>query len=163
MSVININYSIKYTFGEMIDNLSKDSTSSFISNGKIYFKRDNEFKVCDFTEDIVYGIPYADTLQLTSELIEQSFYQTDMYISQVITQIPIEKVKENLLEEKPVMFTVGNNTWIIELEDDVVYLDYSEVPHATEKNYMELFTFDILEGLIDSVWHVIERDKANLH
>lgn len=163
MNLININYKTKYTFGEMIDILSKDSTSSFISNGKLYFKRNNKFKVCEFSEDLISGVPYAENLELTSELTNQTFYKTNIYISEIITQINIEEVRENLLKEKPIMFTVGENTWIIELEDDVVFLDYSEVSNATDKNYMELFTFDVLEGLLDSTWHVIEKDKMNNH
>lgn len=161
MNLININYKTKYTFGEMIDILSKDSTSSFISNGKLYFKRNNEFKVCEFSEELISGVPYAENLELTSELIKQTFYQTNVYISEIITQIKIEEVRENLLKEKPIMFTVGDNTWIIELEDDVVFLDYSEISNATDKNYMELFTLDVLEGLLDSTWHVIEKEKMN--
>ena len=162
MNSININYKTKYTFGEMIDKISEDSTSSFISNGKLYFKRNNKFKVCDFNEDIINaGVPYTQDLELTPELMKQSYYQTNVYISELITQIKIEEVKENLLKEKPVMFTVGDNTWIIELEDDVVYLDYTQVLDATDDNYMELFTMDVLEGLIDCMWHVIEKDQVN--
>jgi hypothetical protein len=160
MNLINIDYKIRYSFGEMIDKISEDSTLSFISNGKLYFKKGETLKTCDFTEDLTSGAPYGEEVKITSELIKQSFYQTDIYISEIITQIKIEEVKENLLQEKPIMFTVGNNTWVIELEDDVVYLDYSEIPHATDDNYMELFTIDILEGLINSMWHVIERDET---
>ena len=161
MSLININYKTKYTFGEMIDKISKDSTLSFISNGKIYFKKNEEFKVCDFSEDIANGVPYGEDIKITSELTKQFFYETDIYISEIITQIKIEEVKENLLEEKPIMLTVGDNSWIIELEDDVVYLDYSQVKDATDDNYMDLFTSDILEGLINAMWHVIEKDNFN--
>lgn len=161
MSLININYKTKYTFGEMIDKISKDSTLSFISNGKIYFKKNEEFKVCNFSEDIVNGVPYGEDVKITSELTKQFFYETDIYISEIITQIKIEEVKENLLEEKPIMLTVGDNSWIIELEDDVVYLDYSQVKDATDDNYMDLFTSDILEGLINAMWHVIEKDNFN--
>ena len=161
MSLININYKTKYTFGEMIDKISKDSTLSFISNGRIYFKKNEEFKVCDFSEDIINGVPYGEDVKITSELTKQFFYETDIYISEIITQIKIEEVKENLLEEKPIMLTVGDNSWIIELEDDVVYLDYSQVKDATDDNYMDLFTSDILEGLINAMWHVIEKDNFN--
>ena len=161
MSLININYKTKYTFGEMIDKISKDSTLSFISNGRIYFKKNEEFKVCDFSEDIMNGVPYWEDVKITSELTNQFFYETDIYISEIITQIKIEEVKENLLEERPIMLTVGDNSWIIELEDDVVYLDYSQVKDATDDNYMDLFTSDILEGLINSMWHVIEKDNFN--
>lgn len=161
MNLININYKTKYTFGEMIDKISKDSTLSFISNGRIYFKKNKEFRVCDFSEDIMNGVPYGEDIKITSELTKQSFYETDIYISEIITQIKIEEVKENLLEEKPIMLTVGDNSWIIELEDDVVYLDYSQVKDATDDNYMDLFTSDILEGLINSMWHVIEKDNFN--
>lgn len=161
MNLININYKTKYTFGEMIDKISKDSTLSFISNGRIYFKKNEEFKVCDFSEDIMNGVPYGEDVKITSELTKQFFYETDIYISEIITQIKIEEVKENLLKERPIMLTVGDNSWIIELEDDVVYLDYSQVKDATDDNYMDLFTSDILEGLINSMWHVIEKDNFN--
>lgn len=161
MSIININYKKRYSFGEMIDKISEDSTLSFISNGKLYFKKNDEFKTCDFKDNIENGAPYGEDVIITSELMKQSFYETDIYISEIITQIQIEEVREHLLEEKPIMLTVGDNSWIIELEDDVVYLDYTQVKHADDDNYMELFTCDILEGLINSMWHVIEKDNFN--
>lgn len=157
-NLVNIDFTKTYTFGQVLDEVSKDSTLSFISKGRLYFKKDGKFRTCLFKEDYISGVPYVNELVITDKLFEQSYLKTDIHISDIVTQIDFSDVKKSLQAGKIVMFSVGQNTWVLELEDNVVYLDYAQVEGATADNYLELYARDSIAGFVDGIYHVIEED-----
>lgn len=157
-----VNFGDKYTFGEMIDKLSKDSTLSFVSNGILYFKRRDKLLTTSFNNSTIYDIVHAEDMIINNDLINQTFYLTNIYVSNIIYEIHIGDVKNYILEEKIVMLCLNNRTWIITLEDNVVFLDYSEAEGANEDNYKELFADDVLTSLIEGQWYVIDGDENNI-
>lgn len=159
---INIDFSEKYTFGQVLDMLNENSTLSFVSKGKLYFKRNNVLK----TYDIKCNNKHENLIECNEvdnpmELLNLEFYKTDHYISNIITEISIDKVKKYLLDGEIIIFQVDENTWTISFEDDVVFLDYEQVIGATEDNYQSIFMDDLLCGLLYGQWFVIEGGEED--
>ena len=154
---IIIDFIKKYTFGEMIDKLSKDSTLSFYNKGKLYFKRNGKFLTCDYNSDMC-EVVHSEIMEFNEEITNSIFFETNFYVSSVVFETTISEVKKYLLKGYIIMLAVNNNTWTLELEDNVVFLDYSEVPGATEENYKSIFTDDILISFIEGQWFVIDTD-----
>lgn len=157
-----INFGDKYTFGEMIDKLSKDSTMSFISDGRIYFKRKDKLLSTIFNDNTIFDVVHAVPIILNNKITSKIFYSTNIYISNIIYEINIGEVKEKILEGKTIMLLLNNRTWIITLEDNVVFLDYSEADDANEDNYKELFADDVLTSLIEGQWYVIDGEENDI-
>lgn len=157
-NIIGIDFKESFSFGKMTDKLIENNNLSFASNGYLYFIKNNEFKYCKFKDNLEAGVPISEKLILNEKVLKQIYHQTNIYISNIITSIEINEVKKYLEEGKTVMFSVGNNTWILELEDDMVYLDYTQVDGVDENNYASIFTEDILIGIIEGIWHVIELE-----
>ena len=156
---IIIDFIKKYTFGEMIDKLSKDSTLSFYNKGKLYFKRNGKFLTCDYNSDMC-EVVHSEIMKFNEEITNSIFFETNFYVSSVVFETTISEVKKYLLKGYIIMLAVNNNTWTLELEDNVVFLDYSEVPGATEENYKSIFTDnrDNLISFIEGQWFVIDTD-----
>jgi len=159
-SNVIINFGKKYTFGEMIDKLSENSTLSFVSNGVLYFKRKDKLLTTKYSDNI-YDVAHAEPMLLNNEIILQSFYETNIYISDIVYEVNISEIKDLMLEGKIIMLCLNNRTWIINVEDNVVFLDYSEADGANEDNYQELFTEDVLTSLLDGQWYVIDEERCN--
>ena len=155
-----INFGKKYTFGEMIDKLSENSTLSFVSNGVLYFKRKDKLLTTKYSDNI-YDVAHAEPMLLNNEIILQSFYETNIYISDIVYEVNISEIKDLMLDGKIIMLCLNNRTWIINVEDNVVFLDYSEAKGANEDNYQELFTEDVLTSLLDGQWYVIDEERCN--
>lgn len=155
---IIINFSEKYTFGQMLDKLSEDSTLSFVSEGMLYFKRKDKLLTTNYSNKTIYDVVHAKPMSLSTESLEKTYYLTNIYISNIIYEISIEKVKEHLLNGETVMLNINSRTWIIYIEDKVVYLDYTEADGADENNYKELFATDVLASLLEGQYYVIDGE-----
>lgn len=151
-----IDFSKKYTFGQMLDELLKDDSLSFISEGKLYFKRKGKLLIANYKNNNIYDIVHAKNMTLD---INNIYYKTNIYISNIIYEINLADVKDNLLDSKTVMLSINERTWIINLEDKIVYLDYSQIEDANEDNYTNLFTTDVLASIIEGQWYVIDEDN----
>ena len=156
---INIDFSNRYTFGQALDMLNENSSLSFVSKGYLYFLKDNALKSCKITN----GEMTKSTLQCMDVdkpilLINDTFYKCDYYISKIVSEISIDKVKEFLFMGYLIMFVVEENTWIISLEDDAIFLDYEQVKNATIENYESIFLDDFCYGLLYGKWFAINRD-----
>lgn len=151
-----IDFSKKYTFGQMLDELLKDDSLSFISEGKLYFKRKGKLLIANYKHNNIYDIVHAKNMTLD---INNVYYKTNIYISNIIYEINLADVKDNLLDSKTVMLSINERTWIINLEDKIVYLDYSQIENANEDNYTNLFTIDVLASIIEGQWYVIDEDN----
>lgn len=157
-----INFGKEYSFGQMLDKLSEDETLSFVSNGILYFKRKGQLLTTSYNNSTVLDIVHAKPMSLSLEFLESKFYLTNIYISNIIYEIPLEDIRPNLIDGKTVMLNLNNRTWIIYIEDKIVYLDYSEADGANENNYKELFATDILTSLLEGQWYVIDGDEEDI-
>lgn len=157
-----IDFGEEYSFGKMIDKLSEDSTLSFVSNGILYFKRKDKLLTTSY-KGTMYDVANAKSMILDSNIINSTFYKTNIYVSNIIYEIPLEEVKQNLIEGKIIMLNLNNRTWIITIEDKVVFLDYSQADDATENNYKELFADDVLTSLFEGQWYVIDGDEKDIN
>lgn len=157
MENIIINFGESYTFGQVLDKLSKDSTLSFVSNGLLYFKRKDKLLISNY-KDTIYDVVHAKPMPLDTDTLNKTFYLTNIYISNIIYEISLSDVKKNLLEGKTVMMNLNNRTWIVTIEDKVVFLDYSQADNANEDNYRELFADDVLTSLFEGQWYVIDGE-----
>lgn len=157
-----IDFGEEYSFGKMIDKLSEDSTLSFVSNGILYFKRKDKLLTTSY-KGTMYDVANAKPMILDSNIINSTFYKTNIYVSNIIYEIPLEEVKQNLIEGRIIMLNLNNRTWIITIEDKVVFLDYSQADDATEDNYKELFANDVLTSLFEGQWYVIDGDENDIN
>lgn len=157
-----IDFGEEYSFGKMIDKLSEDSTLSFVSNGILYFKRKDKLLTTSY-KGTMYDVANAKPMILDSNIINSTFYKTNIYVSNIIYEIPLKEVKQNLIEGKIIMLNLNNRTWIITIEDKVVFLDYSQADDATENNYKELFADDVLTSLFEGQWYVIDGDENDVN
>ena len=157
-----IDFGEEYSFGKMIDKLSEDSTLSFVSNGILYFKRKDKLLTTSY-KGTMYDVANAKPMILDSNIINSTFYKTNIYVSNIIYEIPLEEVKQNLIEGRIIMLNLNNRTWIITIEDKVVFLDYSQADDATENNYKELFADDVLTSLFEGQWYVIDGDENDIN
>lgn len=158
MQNIIIDFNKKYTFGEMVDKLSKNSTLSFYRRGKLYFKRNGKFLTCEYNSEMC-EVVHSELMEFTEETTSSMYYETDFYVSSIVFETTIADVKKYLLKGYIIMLAVNGNTWTLELEDNVVFLDYSEVPNANEDNYKDIFTEDILISFLEGQWFVIDADE----
>lgn len=154
---IIIDFSRKYTFGEMVDRLSKDSTLSFYKKGQLYFKRNNKFLTCDYNEEMC-EVVHSELMEFTEENTYSTYYLTNFYVSSIVFETTISEVKKYLLKGHIIMLNVKDNTWNLSIEDNVVSLDYSLVDGANENNYKDMFIKDILISFIEGQWFVIDAD-----
>lgn len=159
---IIIDFGEEYSFGQMIDKLSKDSTLSFISGGVLYFKRKDKLLTTSY-KGTMYDVVNAKPMVIDSDIVNSTFYKTNIYISNIIYEISLEEVKQNLIEGRIIMLNLNNRTWIITIEDKVVFLDYSQADDATEDNYKELFANDVLTSLFEGQWYVIDGDENDIN
>ena len=159
---IIIDFGEEYSFGQMIDKLSKDSTLSFISGGVLYFKRKDKLLTTNY-KGTMYDVVNAKPMVIDSDIVNSTFYKTNIYISNIIYEISLEEVKQNLIEGRIIMLNLNNRTWIITIEDKVVFLDYSQADDATEDNYKELFANDVLTSLFEGQWYVIDGDENDIN
>ena len=159
---IIIDFGEEYSFGQMIDKLSKDSTLSFISGGVLYFKRKDKLLTTSY-KGTMYDVVNAKPMVIDSDIVNSTFYKTNIYISNIIYEISLEEVKQNLIEGRIIMLNLNNRTWIITIEDKVVFLDYSQADDATENNYKELFADDVLTSLFEGQWYVIDGDENDIN
>lgn len=155
-----IDFGKQYTFGEMMDKLSKDSTLSFINEGVLYFKRQDKLLTTWYKNNMIYDVVHAIPMQLSNEIINKKFYETNIYISSIIYEIELSDIKQSLLDNKIVMLNLNDRTWVLEMEDNVVYLDYSEAKDANEDNYLELFATDVLTSLLEGQWYIIDGEEV---
>ena len=155
-----IDFGKQYKYGEMMDNLSKDSTLSFINEGVLYFKRQDKLLTTWYKNNMIYDVVHAIPMQLSNEIINKKFYETNIYISSIIYEIELSDIKQSLLDNKIVMLNLNDRTWVLEMEDNVVYLDYSEAKDANEDNYLELFATDVLTSLLEGQWYIIDGEEV---
>ena len=155
-----IDFGKQYTFGQMLDKLSKDSTLSFINEGVLYFKRQDKLLTTWYKNNMIYDVVHAIPMQLSNEVINKKFYETNIYISSIIYEIELSDIKQSLLDNKIVMLNLNDRTWVLEMEDNVVYLDYSEAKDANEDNYLELFATDVLTSLLEGQWYIIDGEEV---
>jgi hypothetical protein len=152
-----IDFGKQYTFGQMLDKLSEDSTLSFVCNGLLYFKRKDKLLISNY-KDTIYDVAHAKPMPFDVETLNKTFYLTNIYISNIIYEINLSDVRSNLIEGKTIMLNLNDRTWIIAIEDKVVFLDYSQADDANEDNYKELFADDVLTSLFEGQWYVIDGE-----
>lgn len=152
-----IDFGKQYTFGQMLDKLSEDSTLSFVCNGLLYYKRKDKLLISNY-KDTIYDMAHAKPMPFDVETLNKTFYLTNIYISNIIYEINLSDVRSNLIEGKTIMLNLNNRTWIIAIEDKVVFLDYSQADDANEDNYKELFADDVLTSLFEGQWYVIDGE-----
>ena len=111
----------------------------------------------------MYDVVNAKPMVIDSDIVNSTFYKTNIYISNIIYEISLEEVKQNLIEGRIIMLNLNNRTWIITIEDKVVFLDYSQADDATEDNYKELFANDVLTSLFEGQWYVIDGDENDIN
>ena len=153
-----INFNEKNTFGEMLDKLSKDNTLSFYNKNKVYFKRKDKFLMCDYSNGTA-NTTYSTEIALSEEIINKTFYLTNLYISDVVFEIDVAQVRDYLIAGHELMLDINEHIWYIELDDDEIILDYSEDNFdVTEDNVYEKFVQDILQSLLIGEWYVIDKE-----
>lgn len=151
---INIDFTKKYSFGQVIDKTTEDSTLSFLSKGNMYFQRDGKMYKCKYEECNVF---HSTPVSLNDSVINATYYLTDFYVSNHMHEIPVNEVKDYLHKKYDVMLIVNNHTWIISQEGKVVSLDYSEVEEANEDNYLEIYAQDSLIAIFEGKWYIVEE------
>lgn len=158
----NIDYNNKYTCTQMLDKLIEDSSLSFICEKEIYFIRKGKLLKSSYIE--VKGscdVKEAKEFTVTMDMLNKTFYLTDLFISNIVFETKIQDVAGYLLDGHIVMLSINDRTWAISIEDNEVFLDYSDMEsYVNENNYKDYFTQDIVAGILEGQWFVIDEEAS---
>lgn len=159
MEPLLINYSEPHSFTGMLEKISKDSALSFLCNKELYFMKFDKVVKCPLNNrDTVCDYDLAVEVTLNKETLNGTFYETSTFVSDVIMEIGLEQVRDCFLDEKIIMMVANGHTWIMYKEDNAVVLDYEEIPEVDDNNFRDYFTEDIMNGILEGVWYIINED-----
>lgn len=159
MGATVINYKDACTFGGMLDKITEDSTLSFIYDKELYFKRFDKILKCPYNKKAeLFDYIIATEVTLSNDLIQGRFFETNIGISDVVTEIGLGDIRNHLYMDDMIMMLANNHCWFIYLEDNVVILDYGDIPEANDDNYREIFFKDVIVGILEGQWFVLHED-----
>lgn len=143
----------KHSFTEMLEELKKDNSLAFFKDNKLFFFIKDELNCTsiDIRKDL--GIPNCDNANkviVDISALSSFYYKTDIYISQFISYLCLNEIRDNIINKKTVNYIYGNNIWSIKLntEDSDIILSNTNQNICIE-DYYKLFSIDFLKGLID--------------
>lgn len=149
-----IDMSKEYDFNEMLKEIQNDNTLSFLYRNKLYFIKDGKFKESLYQESIM--TPLAEDCYIDKELLEATFYKTNVYNSSFLSAVSFKEAKEYLFEGYDVMFNIGEHMWHFFFQNNIVFISYEGNEGIDENNFTKIFMQDYLVSLYEEgEWLVV--------
>ena len=143
----------------MMNYIAKHGEATFLGNGELYFYRFGRLMSCSFDKEIDdYNMKKAKEVVVDQNIISTVFFQTDRYVSNVMMEIGIGKVRESLTEGYPVMLSVEERAWYFTVEDDDIFIDPGFC-FETQEEIDDYFKHDMARGFFDGHWYILDMQS----
>lgn len=160
-----VDISNHYTFHEFMDELSKDNSKAFYSKGQLYFiKNDTLKKTSKGIQETIY--PLCENVTITTSLMDQKFYETNIRINHIISEVPHNEIIKLLNDGYTLIHVDETNyyTMTLSIEDDAIAyliadLDNNNLDPEECYEHYEIVTDLLFNSLISGTWFMLDSKE----
>lgn len=157
-----IDISKSYSFNNFMDKLLEDKTKVFYSDGQLYFMKDDKLKkTVNGTNETL--CPICEDVTITTKIMNQKFYNTNMKINHVISKIKHEEMLLFLQEGYTLIHVDEDNYYSMTLyiEDGqisycITDLDDNNLDPEECNEHYEIVTDILFNSLLNGTWFIID-------
>lgn len=160
-----IDISSYYNFNDFMDELNKDNRQVFYSEGELYFIKDDTLKqTSNGVTETVY--PLCENVKITTKLMNQKFYNTNIQINHVISKIKHEEVIPLLHKGYTLIHVDEVNYYSLTVckdGDEISYcitdVEDNELDPDICYEHYEIISDVLFNSLLSGTWFIIDNKE----
>lgn len=153
------------TFSEFMDMLQEDNRQVFYSEGQLYFIKDDILKkTSKGIKDTIY--PLSEDVKITTNFMNQKFYETNITINHVISEIKHDEVIPLLHKGYTLIHIDEVNYYSITLSKDEDGISYCIADFDDNKldpdecyEHYEIISDVLFNSLLNGTWFVMDSKE----